>query len=164
MYQAHCAKFARMKRIIVPFISILLGMACSGSSGDSSDEVQLELNRAKTLWSASGIDSYSLRFRRSCFCLPSATLPVLIEVTDGELTSVSNEATGAIIDMAEWKNFLTVDEIFEEIQKAVNLGADSIHVEYSPEFGYPKTVSIDYIEAAADDEVSYFTELVGDAR
>ncbi len=52
----------------------------------------------------------------------------------------------------------TIDELFDVIQKALDDEVDSLEVEYDATYGYPKSVAIDPITNAIDEETSYFIE------
>jgi hypothetical protein len=47
---------------------------------------------------------------------------------------------------------LTVEGIFDEIQAALDEGADRVEVDYDPETGRPRRVDVDWIANAIDDE------------
>src|SRR5690606_6063300 len=62
---------------------------------------------------------------------------------------------------------LTVEGIFDEIQDALDEGADEVVVDYDPDTGRPLRVDIDWMAMAIDDEmgitVDSFTVLDGGA-
>ena len=49
----------------------------------------------------------------------------------------------------------TIDALFDEIQDAINREAHLVIAEYDSQLGFPKSVSIDYIREAADDEMAF---------
>jgi hypothetical protein len=48
-----------------------------------------------------------------------------------------------------------VEGVFLKLEADLAGDPDEINVTYDPTYGYPATVNIDYIAAAADDELSY---------
>ena len=75
-----------------------------------------------------------------------------MSVSDGEITSVKHAATGSPLDPMF---FLTVDTLFEELQRAIDSHAAKIVADYDPSLGYPVVLDVDFIAQAADDEVSF---------
>jgi hypothetical protein len=51
--------------------------------------------------------------------------------------------------------FLTVDELFEVVQDAIDQEAYSLTVGYHAQLGYPTSIDIDYLLNAVDEEVSF---------
>jgi hypothetical protein len=54
-----------------------------------------------------------------------------------------------------YQTYATIDRVFLALQSAYTAEADEITVTYDPAYGFPATVSIDYIIEAMDDELSY---------
>ena len=53
------------------------------------------------------------------------------------------------------QQFGAIDDLFDEIQAAIDGMALSVIANYEAEIGYPNSVSIDHIEHAIDDEMAF---------
>ena len=135
-----------------PFLLVCLPMliACSDSHGPE----QSELNASLARWESADVEDYRFRFQRLCFCI--FIDPVNIEVRGGEITSVVHADSGTVVDTTQMSGyFLTVDELFEVVQDAIDQEAYSLTVEYHAQLGYPTSIDIDYLLNAVDEEVSF---------
>lgn len=97
--------------------------------------------------------------------VPETTIPSGTEATEDlgtDPTGPDDEAPPTDRTAA----VLTVEGIFDEIQHALDEGADEVVVDYDPETGRPLRVDIDWMAMAIDDEtglvVDSFTVLDGD--
>jgi len=93
-------------------------------------------------------------FQRSCFCPPDFLRPVRIEVLDGTVNSALYVDTEEPISLP-LTSVLTIDDLLDEIRDATDGTAFSVVADYDADLGYPISVSIDYIEHAIDDEMSF---------
>lgn len=128
----------------------LIGVAALSIPAAAFDQSDLDLPRA--LWDSSGITDYNYIMQRSCFCSPDSIQPGFVKVRGDILQDVRHADTLEPLDPA---NFLTVDELFDTIQDALDLGAFQITAEFDDVLGYPRGLAIDYNESFADDEISY---------
>ena len=126
---------------------LLLG--CSNLFGPTRGEFEENL----AIWEEAGIGTYRYMYQRLCFCVN--TDAVTIEVRDGSITSVTLVETGEPAEAVYLDTYLTIDEIFEEIQDAIERDAHELSVTYHETFGYPTSVDIDYNENTIDEEMSY---------
>jgi len=126
----------------------LTQMVCADVLGPEQDELAL----ARARWAVTNADDYSFEFRRSCFCPTDFVRPVRIEVLDGTVTSAVYVDTEEAIPTPP-TSVPTIDDLFAEIQDAIDGMAFSVIAEYDAEAGYPISVSIDHIEHAIDDEM-----------
>jgi len=117
---------------------------------DQGPDPAEELAKNRDLWNAAGPESYSISYDRFCFCVPF--LPTTSWVYDGQSYEAKTN-DGDNSDLAD--AILTVEDAFAVIEKALNNGADSVDVTYDEEYGLPVTISIDFIELAVDDEITY---------
>jgi hypothetical protein len=85
-----------------------------------------------------------------------------VEVLNGEIISATVTATGEQPHEAVADHVLTIDDIFAEIQDAMDRNAHSLTVEYHGTLGYPMEVDIDYDENVADEEMSYRASKLAD--
>jgi len=116
------------------------------------DTVQQKLNTQRQQWQTLNLRDYIYHFERICFCSPEYIDPGLVHVVGGEIDSVEHAVTGDVLDPSF---FLTVDDLFDEVQAAIDSQADEIIVEYDGIFGNPTTIDIDFSKYMADDEMSF---------
>jgi len=140
-----------MKKLILLTLIVIL-TACS-SLGTS------EFARNKTKWEGAKITHYRYNLSIGCFCAFRDDMPLTIEVKDGKTVSITN-AKGAVVDSSNpsaelYVPYSTVDGVFVKLEDDLAADPDQITVDYDPTNGYPAQVYIDYISAAADDEISY---------
>ena len=131
-----------------------LALACSDGTGPQGTD--LERGRAK--WEAAAIENYAYDYRRRCFCLPQLTRPVRIQVEDGDVTGGSFLDDGQPVAAADLKLYPTVEDLFIQVQNAVQADADSIVVSYHPELGYPTEAFIDFDRQTIDEEQGFAAE------
>lgn len=117
----------------------------------SSNLKKLTINRQ--LWNKQKISNYRYTFTRSCFCVPKATEPVVIEVRNDITTSITSVETGQPVDTKLFESYNTVPKLFNIIRDAIARRAANLTVKYDPKFGYPTEINIDYNSQIADDEL-----------
>ena len=126
-------------------LSIIVLAACS-----VAPKTPLEANREK--WTAQGITHYSFNLAVGCFCVFRNQMPLAIEVKDGKVISILDNAGQPVPQFAEtFDSYNTIEKLFSKL----NDKADKITVEYNKQYGYPESIYIDYIEKAVDDEISF---------
>jgi hypothetical protein len=107
-------------------------------------------------WRSQGIADYQVQFRLICFCAREATEPVILQVRNRALVSVTRVADGAAIDPSQWTGrYYTVDELFVLIEDARERGAAQVRVSYDRALGYPTEVFLDQSAGVADDERTF---------
>jgi hypothetical protein len=122
----------------------------NGASGN----VQTELAENRAKWSSLNIDDYSYQLHRTCFCLGDIRRPVEITVVDGEISAMNYADNGKPVPENETINRLSVPDLFNVIEDAIDRNAERIDVEYDPATGIPKQIFIDYDAMIADEELS----------
>jgi hypothetical protein len=129
--------------------AVLLGCSITAPGGRSGD--QLELTRNRERWAGAGIRDYEFEFQRSCFCLPAVTEPVRITVRNDVVTAVIRTRDGqpASATVGAWP---TVDSLFADVQRRIEQNAERLDVEYDAAYGYPRSIAVDVLQMAADDE------------
>ena len=135
----------------------LLTLNCSLFGPDGPrDERQSFLRHAMDQWAANGPAGYEYTLAFSCGECPAEwTHPLRIRVAAGEVVSVLDLATATPVDPNQ--RSLTIDELFEVIQDAVQEDVYQLAVKYHPDLGYPISISIDHDSRVVDDEVGYST-------
>jgi hypothetical protein len=107
----------------------------------------------RNLWNQRNISNYRYTLSNSCFCLPDARGPVVIEVRNGQTTSITSVATGQPVDPQFFQQYNTIPKLFDVIQDAIDRRAYSLNVRYNHRLGYPTQIDIDYSSQLADEEV-----------
>lgn len=114
---------------------------------------QRRLNFNRNLWNKQNISNYRYTLSNSCFCLPDARGPVIIEVRNGQTTSITSVETGQPVNPEFFNNYNTIPKLFNLIQDAINRRADRLDVDYNARLGYPTQISVDYSFQIADEEI-----------
>jgi hypothetical protein len=128
----------------------VLGIVFSACNGGS----EFQQNQKK--WDGQNINHYRFTVAVSCFC-PFAGVEVTYEVLNGQVLNESVQSTFEDqIDMVQVSDFYqpynTIDKVFDYVGGAIK-EADETTIEYDPTYGFPSTVSVDWIKQAVDDEM-----------
>ncbi len=110
--------------------------------------------KKQSRWERSEITAYTYTTAQQRFCPQDYVAPVAVDVRDGVVQSVAF-ADGRAGDVPEPQRFGTVDDLFAELQDAIDRGAVSITVDYERQLGYPTTAFIDYVALIADEEQGF---------
>lgn len=137
---------------------LLLVQGCGVNGSTVSDDTQRELNRQRRQWEAQDLANYRYTGRRICFCMREAVGPVLVEVREGTIASLTDQESGEPVGENFVELWPSIDGVFGLVQDAIDREAAEITVEYDAERGFPTSVSIDYIEEAVDDELGFTVE------
>jgi hypothetical protein len=137
-----------MRKILFILLAALLTgcAALVGRAGSNNDQEK---------WQNANISHYRYELTIGCFCVFSQDMPLVIEVKDGQVVSMEYKS-GKEIDAASreiFQRYETIDKIFAEIEKARTEGADTVTVTYDETYGFPKDVTIDFQQQAADEEL-----------
>lgn len=134
--------------LMLGFVLSLVATAVAVGVGEAEaggNTTQAELDDNRALWESQDIDDYSLITEAFCFCLLPG--PVTVEVVAGEVVSVDPP------DAAEFFAY-TVEDLFGEIQQALDSGAVVLEVTYDAETGIPLSITIDVSFMIADEELA----------
>lgn len=149
----------KLRFIITVIIFFVLTSCAATQSNITNTTAELETHRK--IWQAQNISDYEYTFNKMCFCPPPANVPVKVLVKNNSVNRIFNLETNQPIDNPDLTFYQSIDRLFEFIEEAIQKGADKIDVNYDKNLGYPISISIDYLEMAADDEVSFSaTDLV----
>jgi hypothetical protein len=137
----------QQNRIFIVFVLVLLLSACSGGA--------LHSNREK--WDSQAVSHYRFNLSIGCFCPYHEIMPLTIEVKDGQVVSMTDVNGQTVREefRANFEEAATVERLFAIVEEAASGGADEVKVEYDATYGFPSSISIDYIKEAMDDEISY---------
>ncbi len=144
--------FNRPKAVpcLVTALLALTPVGCTDATGPEQDA----LAAARARWAQTDASNYVFELQRSCFCAPDFVRPVRIEIRDGLVSSAVYVDTEEPIP-TPLTSVPTIDDLFDEIQDAIDGGAFSVIADYDAGIGYPISVSIDHIELAIDDEMAF---------
>ena len=118
-------------------------------------EAQAELDRNRAIWEASRAADYSYVLTPICFCPQDLLDPVRISVLGGVVASVVYTESGDAPDHDGYGRYVTIDDLFDTIQEAIDRRAAQITVTYDPEVGYPTDTRLDYDARMADEEYRF---------
>ncbi len=142
----------RIKPLLV-LLPLLVGCVIFSSS---EEDVQGELDVNRALWDAAAIHDYSMSFQRLClFCSVEFLIPVRITVRGDTIYEVTDLDTGAPVEEPAEGAFLTIDEVFDVIQGAIDQSAAEIDVRYNSTFGYATDVIIDLSRSLFNDDTQF---------
>ncbi|NNE71695.1 MAG: hypothetical protein HKN29_15225 [Rhodothermales bacterium] len=142
----------------LPLLNVLLTAllafttaGCVITGPDSTGEIS-DLEEARATWNRVNARDYDLTMTRGCFCIGAGTMQVHVRRdTIAAIQQANNLWPGG----NEWWTYIpTVDELFDLAARA-EVEAYSVETSFHPELGYPVQVTIDWIENAVDDEISY---------
>lgn len=140
-------------------VAALIAFHGCGLLGSSRHEdIQRELNRNRRQWEAQAIQNYRYVGRRGCYCPGEVVDPVVVEVRSGQITSLTYQQSDESVGPTYAGLWPPLDGVFEIVQDAVDREAAGIDVQYHAELGFPRSISIDYMEHAVDEELTYSVE------
>ena len=126
--------------------------------GEGETPVNYRLNAAqlrqhRQLWRNQNISSYRYTLQVSCFCTPEVTQPVVIEVRNNRVTSITAANTGKPVNQEYFRQYNSVPKLFNIVQNAIAKNAASMSITYHPTLGYPTQINIDKDAQMADEEI-----------
>ena len=153
------ASLLRSARALVGAFALLPALAaCDGITGvDDLAREQSELDRNWDRFQRNAPLSYSYTVRISCNCTSDITRPVTVWVDRGSVEYLFYEDDGRAVPFSYASSFPSIEQLFDEIQNAIDDQADYIDVDYDFTYGYPTNVYIDYDRRVADEEISLTT-------
>lgn len=125
------------------------------SNTDNSSQVRAEFEANKQKWLDNRPQNYNYTLERSGFISPDARAPVNLTVNGDRVIGagfVSPGQTTNGIPVPEF-NQLTVDDLFNTVENAINSGATEVRVTYDETLGHPTSIFIDQDRRIADEEV-----------
>jgi hypothetical protein len=148
------------RRLSVLLVAATLGVACGDDNPagpdhgtiDDRNATQDELVAARQRWSAARITHYEAVMQRSCFCTEDTRAAARVEVQQGAIVAAQRLDGRPVVEPSP---YLTVEQLFVEIQGAIDAGASEIRVTYDAALGYPVSLYIDHDVQLADEETYY---------
>jgi hypothetical protein len=107
----------------------------------------------QALWQSQAVESYRYTLQVGCFCLVELTQPVIIEVQDGQVASITYVADGAAANPEFFAAYNSIDKLFTVIYEAEAQDPARLDVKYDDTFGVPLSVNIDISELLAEEEI-----------
>ena len=142
--------FTRIFTVLIIFFTFI-----SCSTDDEFSDDKRELSQARQKWSTSQILNYTMNERISCFC--GGLLDWNVFVEKGIKVKVVYDESQAYGQTYEsvFDNAKTVEDTFDFIESLLVKDLASLIIDYDDVYGFPKLISIDYVENIADDEIAY---------
>ncbi len=139
-----------MKKLILLTLIVIL-TACSAGA-------PTEFEKNHQTWQDLGVRHYRFSLAIGCFCPFRDQMPLTIEVQNDEILSMTYP-DGTLVASTDpgYETFSkhgTIDRIFSELEAGLAGGAEEVTVKYDSARGFPSDIYLDYIKAAADDELS----------
>lgn len=150
-------KYLAILSIFTFFLSACQTTATNSNQDDNgggkpvATTVQTLLNDNRGKWNKAAIKNYQYEYQRSCFCPPEYREPLIVKVSNGQITKTTVKKTGK--PATEKLKALTVNQLFDKVQDAIDKKAHSIKVEYDDQYGFPASITIDYDQRMADEEL-----------
>ncbi len=139
-----------MKKLILLTLIVILTACSFGTPTD------FEKNRQT--WQDSGITHYRFSLNIGCFCVFRNQMPITVEVQNSDIVSMTYP-DGTLVaetdpNYVSFLRYSTIDRIFAELEAGLAGDAEEVTVTYDSTHGFPSDIYFDYIQAAADDELS----------
>lgn len=148
-----------MSTVLLAAVAATLPLTLAACQSSPFDPERDRLEDARDRWRSLEISSYSYAYEAACFCGPTATQPVRVEVVDGEVVSITSIETGEpaqpAVPAEDPADFLTVEGLFGFLRDALRQDPASFDASYHPELGHPTSASIDFDERVADEEFAF---------
>jgi hypothetical protein len=112
---------------------------------------QIDLDANRSLWESSNISNYDFVLSIGCFCDPQEVRPGIVSVRSDLIVSVIDAQTH---EPRSHGNFLTIDNLFDRAQVALNSGDIQIDAEFDSTLGFPRLLRTDDL-LLGDDDVTY---------
>ncbi len=139
-----------MPKLFLALLTLLLaGAACEAPTAPGELD---NLAAARARWNTQSGPTYSYKVNRSCECVLGGRL-MAVTVVKGSVTAAEYLDSGSAVELALLTYVLTVPDLFDLIQDALDRKAAYLAVSYDPIYGYPTRIEIDYSANAVDDEV-----------
>ncbi len=137
-------------------VAAVLGGCGLGHGDDGGEAARLEAARAR--WADAGIEDYTWRFTRSCFCPP---LSGEVRVADGVAVDVSRITDPRWAGDGDELEFTTMEQLFDLIEGEIE-ASEEVTAEYDPTTGRVRRFDAAGRSDTVDDERGYeVTSFVG---
>jgi hypothetical protein len=115
-----------------------------------SDHRQQELERAERKWNRAYIVDYDYEaYHDDPYGLIGR---YMVRVRNGRVIDAYNINTGRDVPNSQMHKVPTIQDLFNEIYRAIDRNFDVLEVDYDPEFGFPAYLFLDVNRRARNDE------------
>jgi hypothetical protein len=143
---------AMMKVLGVTIASLAFTLtACGGSSSPTTPRASGELDdidSAQQVWRDAKLQSYAFTVTSSCGERAGIGTYAVTVDPDGSHVQPDDPTSGPTA-------VRSIDDLFAQIQQAIDLHADRLDVSYDQSLGFPKQIDVDYHLNGIDDEECY---------
>jgi hypothetical protein len=110
-------------------------------------------------WATQNVGHYKFELTIGCNCPWRSLMPLKIEVKDGQVVSMTDkDGQPTPANYANTFNkAASIENLFAILDSAIG-SASKVTVEYDADYGYPKSIVIDYSKMVYDDEIGYYVE------
>ena len=141
-----------MKKFLLLILALVLTACASNAAAGAS-----EFSQNQEKWEDANITHYRFNLDMVCFCAFRDQMPLTIEVRDGQVVSITNNAGTEVLDTDPSYEFFmpyaTIAQLFAELDANLNGNADEVTVKYDETYGFPTELNIDFVKEAVDDEL-----------
>lgn len=131
--------------------------ACDATGPDLHDQLRSQLRAQQAVWNENGAASYSVQIERRCICA-GGPYDVELEVVDGEIESGVHMESGAALTSAELAEQVTLPELFDVLEDALDRLAPVVSVSYNSTVGFIQHLRIDFDQTSTSDNLEFFVE------
>ncbi|MDH3458337.1 MAG: DUF6174 domain-containing protein [Gemmatimonadota bacterium] len=117
--------------------------------------LQEDLTTQRGAWESRGYTDYAYTMTVRCVCTGIVDVPTRVTVTNDAISALAFVSSGDSVPAEYHSWYLTIDDLFDAIQQAIDGKAQLISVTYHPDFHYPSRVVIDYSLIQVVEEVGY---------
>jgi hypothetical protein len=117
--------------------------------------LQEDLTAQRGAWEILGYTDYAFTKAVRCVCTGIVDVPTRVTVTNDAISALVFVSSGDPVPAEYHRWYLTIDQLFDTIQQAIDDKAELISVAYHPDLHYPTTVVIDYSVIQVVEEVGY---------
>lgn len=146
----------RWTRAAAAFVIAGSTVACDTTGPDVQSQLRTQLRAHEAVWSENGAASYSVQVTRRCLC--EDPYDVELEIVDGQIVSGTHVFSGDPLSEAELAEQLTLPDLFDLVEDALDRRVPSVSVSYNATFGFVQYLYIDYTEGPTSDDVEYVVE------
>ncbi len=124
-----------------------------------------ELEAARERWAAAGLEDYTYRLERICFCPEQVRGPFIVTVTGGEVTDfrLEDPSLGEPDAVDELGTIEQLHDLIEAILTDPDHPDATVTGGEYDELGLPRQLALDPLPDAIDDEVTFTAELLDEA-
>jgi len=146
-----------MKKLLLLVLAVVLTACATAQAAQPKSDLEI----AQDKWQNADISHYRFNLFISCFCVFTEDMPLIIEVKDGQVVSMEfqsgKEIDSSLLEL--FQRYNTLEKLFSGLENSFLVEgtdqgpADKVTVIYDETYGFPKEITIDFIEKAIDDEL-----------